>query len=268
MQTFRVMTFNVRGARFADGVNAWAARRDLNVRTLLRHAPDLIGFQEPQQANLDVYRDHLAGYDSEPGRPYNDTPQEYQYPAIFWNARRFERLDSGGFWISTMPDQYSRAWGTACIRSASWVRLRDRATGRVLVHLNTHLDHVAEQARVEGARLIVQRLAAAGGDAPLLVTGDFNCMPGSEPYRVLQQAGFADAYLAAGPRPAAHTFHCFQGEAYAPKPGEDDRMDWILTRAQEAADPVRVVSCDVIRDAEPPLFPSDHYPVLAVLAID
>jgi hypothetical protein len=36
---------------------------------------------------------------------------------------------------------------------------------------------------------------------------------------------------------------------------------------RQGAQPLTVQCCEVIRDAEPPLYPSDHYPVLAELLI-
>ncbi len=59
----RVMTFNVRGSfHEGDGLNAWNNRAALNVETLKRQAPDLIGFQELQSGNLDTYEEKLPEY--------------------------------------------------------------------------------------------------------------------------------------------------------------------------------------------------------------
>jgi hypothetical protein len=67
--SFKVMTFNIRGAFPGDGVNVWPNRAALNVATIKRHAPDLIGCQEMQTANLDTYRARLEGYDHVLGPP-------------------------------------------------------------------------------------------------------------------------------------------------------------------------------------------------------
>jgi endonuclease/exonuclease/phosphatase family metal-dependent hydrolase len=126
--------------------------------------------------------------------------------------------------------------------------------------LNTHLDHISEQARLEGARLIVARLAqvAAAGE-PLVITGDFNCDPGSPPYRVFQEAGFEDTFQTTQPHDLrdTHTYHGFRGREYPLQPGRDERIDWILTRG------LRTQDCEIARDGQPPVFPSDHYPVVA-----
>lgn len=43
--SFRVMSFNIRGASDThDGANGWSKRAALNVATIRKYAPDLIGF--------------------------------------------------------------------------------------------------------------------------------------------------------------------------------------------------------------------------------
>ncbi len=66
MPAIRVITFNVQG--WTDpkhGPNTWSQRETLNVATLLRHAPDLIGFQEVWDGTLAAYRERLGGWDGD-----------------------------------------------------------------------------------------------------------------------------------------------------------------------------------------------------------
>lgn len=255
MSTLRVMSFNIRGARFSDGDNVWPARAALNAAVIRRHAPDLIGFQEFELPHREFYAEQLPEYACALGPEYNNR-DPFQYPAILYRRDRLRLLDSGGFWLSTTPEVHSAAWDTDCIRAAGWARLA-LAEGGELLHLNTHLDHVSEQARASGAALIAERLPALAGDTPLVVTGDFNCEPGSAAHRALLAAGLADAHSATHDAAPALTFHGFKGPAYVPRPPETgDRIDWVLSRG------LRTTSCAVITDAAPPLYPSDHYPVL------
>ena len=91
----RIMTFNVRGD-YDDGVNACAGRSALNVATILDHAPDVVGFQEAQEAHLEAYRERLAGYSIEPGPAYNNE-EPYAYNAIAWRPDVLEKVEAGGF---------------------------------------------------------------------------------------------------------------------------------------------------------------------------
>jgi endonuclease/exonuclease/phosphatase family metal-dependent hydrolase len=261
MNTLRVMTFNIRGAHFDDGQNIWPNRAALNAAVIRCHAPDLIGFQEFELPHKEFYSAHLPEYECVLGPGYGNH-EPFQYPAVLFRRDRLRPLASGGFWLSATPDVHSAAWDTACIRSASWVRFAHAESGRELLHLNTHLDHISEPARAEGAALIAARLQEVWQpDTPTVVTGDFNCVPGSAAHRALLAAGLADTYtMVTGSDAPAMTFHGFRGSSFEPKSYDAlDRIDWILVRG------LRPTSHTIVADAEPPLYPSDHYPVLAEL---
>jgi endonuclease/exonuclease/phosphatase family metal-dependent hydrolase len=269
----RVMGFNIRGSfRDRGKANSWGNRATPNVETIERCAPDLIGFQELQEGNLETYRKRLPQYAHVLGPRYgNRAPHSFN--AIFFDAGRLELLDSGGFWLSTTPERYSASWGTRVVRSANWTRFRSLGTGLSFLHLNTHLDHVSKLARVEGSGLILRKLAEVlkrhGDEPPVIVTGDFNCRPGSLPYRSFVEGGFVDTYLAAGNEDSgdANTFHAFKGPRYRnARPGlRPRRIDWILLKDPRLR--IRVESHLIVRDQdeESGAYPSDHYPVLAEL---
>ena len=174
-------------------------------------------------------------------------------------------LDSGGFWLSETPDKRSRSWESRQVRSANWARFRG-LSGEEFVHLNTHLDHVSGRARVEGSRLVLRSLEELAGDAPVLITGDFNCEPGYKTYGLYEEADFSDVHRAAG-NTLKNTFHAFRGADFQPKKPEDEaRLDWILVR-DGSSSRWEVASYEVVRDEEPPVYPSDHYPILAELRL-
>jgi endonuclease/exonuclease/phosphatase family metal-dependent hydrolase len=272
-RTIKVMSFNIRGASHRDGINAWEGRARLNVETIKRYAPDLIGFQELHAPNLEVYEDELPGYARIPGPAYGTETLE-EFAAIFYDPERFEKLDAGGFWLSDTPEESSASWGNEVVRTANWAVLRCRETGVAFLHANTHLDHASERARVEGNRLIVRQTEETlknHGHPPTIVTGDFNCKPGSEPYKAFLEGGFEDTFLAAGNEDDeyAYTFHAFRGTGFRPEHTDKPfgRIDWILLK--DTAGRFEVLSHQIIRDTdeETGLYPSDHYPVFADLAV-
>lgn len=257
------MTFNIRGARRKDGENVWERRAPLNVSVIRRYEPDLIGFQELRDANLRTYMAELPEYEYDLGPGYGHR-EPYLHNAIFWNPSRLTPIEAGGFWLSETPETHSRSWGSEHARSAYWVRFRVESNGTEFVHLNTHLDHGSGKARVEGSRLIVRRLASLADGVPIILTGDFNCNPGTRTYCNFAQAGFADAHRAAG-NPRSNTFHKFQGEGF--KSNKEARIDWMLLHDGERSGEWTVSSCHIARDCEPPIYPSDHYPVIAELSL-
>lgn len=269
----RVMTFNIRGFRRDAGTpNAWRKRVRSNVEAISLCDPDVIGLQECQPGNLKSYRRRLPSYGQIPGPKYGNRPP-HDFNAILFHRARLEAVETGGFWLSETPEKHSRSWETRVARSTNWALLRRLEDGMSFLHLNTHLDHRSRPARIEGSDLVVRRAAeiqAGLGDPPLVLTGDFNSVPGSHPYRNFTQAGFTDAYLAAGNQDAedVHTFHNFKGESFTPQRGPvPKRLDWVLFRDYQSR--VRVESCRIVRyrDEGSGTFPSDHYPVVADLRL-
>ena len=268
------MSFNVRGSfRDMRNRNAWSNRAALNVATIERHAPTLVGLQECQRGNLAAYRKDLPHYGLVKGPRYGNTPP-YDFNAALFDPEHLELADSGGFWLSETPRKPSRSWGTRVTRSANWALFRLKETGLSFLYLNTHLDHKSPPARREGSSLIVSEVGRLsqryGPETPVIVTGDFNCRPNSATYKNFAAGGFTDTYLAAGntDTEGSNTFHAFKGTGYRdPRPGRDPRrIDWILLK-----DPARrlgVLSHEILHDHDDRsgLYPSDHYPILVELS--
>ncbi len=259
---FTVMTFNVRGSFHEDGVNDWIHRRELNVATLARYAPDIIGFQEGQSGNIEAYQTGLNGYDVELGPLSIRQTEHYDRVPIYWKPDMFEKIDSGGYYLSETPEEWSASWGSTFVWAVTWVRLLALASNSELVVLNTHFPHEYESdtVRNESARLVVQRMTQiAAPQSPIVVMADFNALPGSEVYHIFMNAGYEDTYTAPED---INTYHGFAGGSFS---GIGVRIDWILTR--DGARSFTTRRCSVVTDDSQPLYPSDHYPVLAELEL-
>src|SRR5262245_50571215 len=107
------MTFNVRGSFHQDDSNDWVTRRDLNVATILKYAPDIIGFQEAQSGNLEAYKSALGEYTCELGLISIRKAANYHRVPIYWKRDCFTKLDSGGFYLSETPDAWSVSWDSS-----------------------------------------------------------------------------------------------------------------------------------------------------------
>ena len=274
MSRIRVMSFNVFSpGELEDGdelppeelPNAWPDRAPLILRTIRKYQPDLIGFQELDGAKLDHYRDELPDYG------FDD---RLDVPSILWHRDRVAAAESGRFWLSRTPDEASSDWGVPYPLSVDWASVRLLDGGTELLFLNTQFEDGPDGAlsRLESSKLIVQRVVElqAAHPIPVVLSGDFNCNPWHPPYQVFVDHGFVDTYRAAGhgDGAASSTFHGFRGAAYvALEYGVEVfwRVDWIMIRA--GAQPIRTTSCTIVRDAEPPVYPSDHYPLVAEMLL-
>jgi endonuclease/exonuclease/phosphatase family metal-dependent hydrolase len=256
----------VRGSWHDDGDNLWGKRAALNIKTLLKYAPDVIGFQEAQSGNLESYVAPLAHYHSELGPISIRKTESYERVPIFWKAQQFRLMDSGGFYLSQTPDTWSPGWGARLVRAATWVRLRCAESRVEFIHLNTHFDHEQDSVRELSAALIIDLLPEIARDLPVVISADFNALPGSDTYQHFIDAGYSDSYLAAGHDDGdiVNTFHDFEGADFARR-RQGVRIDWILVHPRGGS--ITVEGCEVITDATPPVYPSDHYPVMARLQI-
>lgn len=256
-ESLRVMTFNVRYPNPDDGPNAWPARRSLLVETIRSRNPDIIGTQELFYMQGQYIVEQLPAYAwfglSRRGN------HEDEHMGVFYRKDRLRVLASGDFWLSPTPEKpASISWHMSLPRMVTWAEFEILGSGTRFLFFNTHFPHrdSDEAARQKCARLLACRIALQDENTPILLTGDFNAPAGGPAYSLLTPP-LSDARLSAerhsGPE---GTFHGFTG-----KPGAA-RIDWILYRA-----PWNVLSVETITSHQDALYPSDHFPVLAVFQL-
>jgi len=189
----RVMSFNLRYDNPGDGVNAWPNRKDWVASLIRFYDTDIVGVQEALASMLVDLDSRLPGV-SRVGVGRTDGRAAGESSAILYRADRLTLLDSGTFWLSPTPEVVgSKGWDAAIERVATWARFRDRRSGCRFLHINTHFDHIGEQARIGSARLIRRRAASLAMGLPVVMTGDLNSDPRSTAYRVLTRDTVANA---------------------------------------------------------------------------
>lgn len=259
----KVMSFNIRFGTANDGDNHWDRRSDLVAETIELFAPDLLGVQEALDFQCEFLKTSLPAHKFV-GRSREANPTSGEFCAIFFRAERFELVDSGHFWLSESPDEPgSKSWDSSLPRMVSWVRLKDRLSdNQEFVFANTHFDHRGPEARLQSAKLIRQRLFV-GQKFPVVLTGDFNCGQSSDPYKALINGGdvgltIVDSYREIHPDRTEHegTFSSWTGDTTGA------RIDWILHTDQFSA-----LNAGINRTRQQGRFPSDHYPVQAILKL-
>jgi endonuclease/exonuclease/phosphatase family metal-dependent hydrolase len=254
-EALRIMSFNVRYPAKSDGPNIWEARRDILIATIRDSKPDLIGTQELFHLQGEYIVEKLPEYAWFGVGRRGDKTDEHM--GVFYRKDRFELKDSGNFWLSETPEvPGSSSWDMSLPRLATWGEFKDKRSGRSFRFYNTHFPHRREDeaARTQCARVIAQRLSALPKEMTVILTGDFNTDAGSEAHRTLT-AHLTDVYSAV-PNPSGpkDTFHGFRG---TPRSG---RIDWILFRGS-----FQPRSFETVTSNENGRYPSDHFPVVAVL---
>lgn len=204
----KIMTFNLLCA--GEGELSWKNRISSVVSLINAEKPDSLGVQEAHKGWIDALSAGLPDYDYV-GVGRDDGKTKGEYSAVFYRKDRLEVAESDTFWISETPLKPSKGWDSACIRICTWAKLREKASGKIYVHMNTHLDHVGRIAQVNGARMICEKAASFGG-MPVVCTGDFNVYQGSDCYECMVSDNMGDSKLLAAETEDCYTFHGFNPE--------------------------------------------------------
>ncbi|MFI3294697.1 MAG: endonuclease/exonuclease/phosphatase family protein, partial [Rikenellaceae bacterium] len=170
------MSYNIRYNNPADGENQWDLRKDRLVQKVTLDDCDIIGFQEVLASQMNYLDSTMTDY-KWVGVGRDDGKQGGEYAPIFYKKDKFSIDHWGTQWLSETPDTPSLGWDAACIRIASWAVLKSQEDGSCMLFINTHFDHVGQQARINGSRVIValaDSLKGVYGKLPLVLTGDFN----------------------------------------------------------------------------------------------
>lgn len=279
-QSLLAGSYNIRYKNSDDSIrgNVWTERCKVICDQINWEQPDIFGTQECYLDQLENLRQQLDGYDYI-GAGRDDGKDAGEHSAIFYKTDHFEKLADGNFWLSETPDRPGMGWDAVCPRICTWGKFRDKRTGFNLFFFNLHMDHIGVTARRESAKLVVARIKEIAGDAPVILTGDFNVDQTNEIFRIFTGSGvLKDAYYSARLRFAENgTFNNF-----LPDVKTNSRIDHVMVSPGFEVSNYGVLtngywtpleqSASEEKDGDSPTeidlqqqvrrVPSDHYPVL------
>jgi endonuclease/exonuclease/phosphatase family metal-dependent hydrolase len=258
-QSLKILTYNIRLDNPGDGADAWTNRRAWLCEQIKQVYPDLFGIQEGLISQINYLDSALLEY-RHIGVGRSDGKIKGEFSAIYYNAKRFKMLDQGTFWLSLTPDKVSVGWDAALERICTYGLFQDNTSGKKFWMFNTHFDHMGVKARKISALLILKEMKRLNTSGfPALLTGDFNATPESEPIKLLstelQDSKAADKSMMMGP---GGTFNNFDTTNPA-----TERIDYIFTGKG-----LRVANYYILRETRDGRYPSDHFPVIAILKFD
>ena len=250
----RIMSYNVRCLSPLDlGKKNWFYRADLIIDCIGNESPNVIGFQEATKWQYDYLCDTLIGFDSV--ITYRDEAFNSEGCPIFYRTDLYSLIDKGSFWLSETPDVMSKDWDAAHYRICSYVILKDNATEKEFVVFNTHLDHVSDEARINGIGVVLDKIAEFGG-LPAILMGDLNAEEYTETYRSATEF-FLDAKYQTEHTMTSCTFQKW-GEAL-----DRDCIDYVMVSSTGFT----VNSYKVATDTYDGIYTSDHFPLSVSLTL-
>lgn len=252
-QSVSVMSYNIRLDTEVDGVNQWKHRSDRVVNLIQANLPDFLSVQEALDNQVKDLQRMLPDY-AVAGVGRDDGKDKGEYSAIFYRKSRFKLVQQNTFWLSETPEQPgSKSWGAAITRIVTWIRVKEKATGKTFAVANTHFDHMGVMAREQSARLIKAKFNAYR--EALILTGDFNCEPGTAPYRILTNP---EGLTLIDSRPSENQSGTYCGFDVGKM--ECRTIDYIFHSTDW-----QVVNYRVIDSNNGTFYPSDHLPVFVTL---
>lgn len=256
-----VMSYNIRYDNPGDSAHAWPYRKEMVANLVAYHEADLLGLQEALEHQV-LYLDSALNDLDWVGVGRDDGQSKGEFSPVFYRKTMFDLLDWGTFWLSETPDEISVGWDASMERIATWTQLIHKPSGDTVYYFNTHFDHRGEQAREESAKLIREKITEIAGDAPVLVTGDFNASPDSAPYAAMVDGdGLEDAYEVSQ-LPHHGPTSSFSGFVVTEPLAANRRIDYVFVSPD-----IQVLKHAILTDSKDNAYPSDHLPVIAEVSL-
>lgn len=151
----RIMSFNLRCADDPEGSRD--NRSKIAVAVIEQYAPASFGVQEANGKWMRILHEKLGEKYGCVGVPRGENPED-ETSAVFYLKNKFQLLDSGTIWLSETPGiPYSKHGDSRNIRIATWATLKPKDNGEVYTHINTHLDHISDEARALQGRVLNEK---------------------------------------------------------------------------------------------------------------
>ncbi|WP_198679958.1 endonuclease/exonuclease/phosphatase family protein [Aureibaculum luteum] len=258
-QSLKIMTYNIRLDVASDGENAWEHRKEFLTNQIKFYSPDVMGTQEGRPNQIKYMKETLTEYKMiGHGRDGGDNGE---YSAIFYNTNKVKVEQDSTFWLSKTPEKRSKDWDAAIERICTYGLFTDLESLEKVWIVNTHLDHIGQESRVNSMKIIEAHINTINTDNyPVILMGDFNVEPDNELITNLKQ-NFYDtrdqSKLKFGP---VGTFNAFKFNEPVTR-----RIDYIFVSKTPN---VKVEKYAILSNSKDLKYPSDHLPVYVKLELE
>lgn len=251
----RVMDYNIRYlGPFDTGEKTWFYRADLIIDSIEEVQPGIIGFQEVTCWQYDYLVETLAGFDSI--ITYRDKMPNSEGCPIFYRTDLYTLIDKDSFWLSETPEVMSKDWGAAHYRICSYVILKDKASEKEFVVFNAHLDHVSDEARINGIKVVLDKIKEFDS-RPAMLMGDLNAEEYTETYKSATES-FLDVKYETENTMTSCTYQSWGEEL------DSDCIDYVMVSPEG----FEVLSYEAIHAIYDGVYTSDHFPLFVRLRLE
>lgn len=252
------MTSNIRFSSPHDGINSWDERKGMLSKLIKNFGPHILGTQEgrgPQLQDLNQLISEYSMIDQ-----HREWIEERMYPCLFINSKILKTIDSGDIWLSETPHiPGSHSFESAFPRLCTWANLLHLESNQNFICVDTHLDHVKTETRQNQMRVMMNEIKKLNSkNFPVIFMGDFNESPFGEARKImLNELDLIDPWEIKGHQEET-TYHKFRGSLAEHEGGA--RIDWIMFSQN-----FQIESIEIDKYQEQGRYPSDHFPVKAII---
>ncbi|KAJ4382423.1 hypothetical protein N0V86_002758 [Didymella sp. IMI 355093] len=269
-QDLRSISFNIRYAAAASTYERpWSVRgplvisqlRNSTVAATASESIPIIGLQEVLHQQLLDIKSGLGSSWAHLGTGRDDGKQAGEYVPLLYQSSLLKVVSSTQKWLSPTPDVPSFWPGAGSRRYVVVGVFEVVKTGRRVIVANTHLDNASQTARVEGIKVALKTIrevyAQFGANLPILLTGDFNSVPGtSDAYGTTVSDGvLSDLRTLAAPAQRFGPEGTFSG--FEPGKEPNNRIDFIWL-GPNATSTWTVRRYEVLNNVVGGVYMSDH----------
>ena len=172
VNTFTVMSYNIRNSLEKDGTNAWDYRYPASGMMIDDNQPDVVCVQEALKGQVSYLDVVLEDYKAV-GVGADNGKNEGEFTAILYKKKTVSVSKWGTFWLSDTPEKASDGWDGEKRLCATWAVMKDKKSGKRFFIVNVRL--AGERTLRDGAALVAAKVRELNKDGlPAFVAGDFN----------------------------------------------------------------------------------------------
>ena len=254
MEEYSIMTLNLLTDHlFLNGNQRFSKRAEAVSEMIQELHPDLIGVQELTRTMFpymqQVFKDYGIFGDSRHSL-LND-----EYCSILYRKDKFELIGGDTKWLSHTPDQEgSKLVKSVYPRIVTFAYFKNLETEEIFTFANTHLDFGLPSIRNEQAEILARILVEREKGSCMFVTGDFNTTHDSDALHLFQKAHLMD------------TVKDELGSTLRGKIGSKTKKDHPIDHIYVSKG-ISVLNVRKVHKKYQGIYPSDHYPLIAYIAI-
>lgn len=267
-----VMSFNVRVSFANDGENSWDYRKAILYNTIKINDPSIIGLQEPTPEVIEGILENFPEYSAYGVSRDAITNNSSESCHILYKNDEFilDQQNSNTFWFSETPSVPGSMDPDATYRRiCTFAHLIKKSTRDSFYVYNNHFDHLSAPARLRSSNMLKDSIAARRyKNSAVIVTGDLNDNE-NEACIVALKEDLKDTYRVLYPDTAMYlgiTKHDFHGSPDKDTDGNrNQKIDYIFIEKSGA---LKTIKARIETYNQNGSYPSDHYPITALLRAD